>query len=160
MKFEQPAGTNPIDQQRVVGQPIDRIDGPLKTTGRAGYAYERHDVAPDQAYGVVVGAAIAKRRIVALDTRAAKATPGVIGVVTAANAGKVGVGEFYSAHPLAGPDIQHYHQAIAVVVARHSSRRLPPLRWCGRITTERPGPMTWPPILHGVRRPKCRRTWS
>ena len=40
MKFEHPAGPNPIDQMKVVGRPHDRIDGPLKTTGRALYAYE------------------------------------------------------------------------------------------------------------------------
>ncbi len=45
MKFDTPATTNPIDQMKVVGQPLDRIDGPLKTTGTAPYAYERHDVA-------------------------------------------------------------------------------------------------------------------
>ena len=47
MKFDTPATTNPIDQLKVVGKPIDRIDGPLKTTGTAPYAYERHDVAPN-----------------------------------------------------------------------------------------------------------------
>ena len=46
MKFDTPATTNPIDQLKVVGQPVDRIDGPLKTTGTAPYAYERHDVVP------------------------------------------------------------------------------------------------------------------
>ena len=45
MKFDTPAGTNPIDQLKVVGKPLDRIDGPLKTTGTAPYAYEHHDVA-------------------------------------------------------------------------------------------------------------------
>ena len=35
--------------------PTDRIDGPLKTTGTAPYAYERHDVVANQAYGYVVG---------------------------------------------------------------------------------------------------------
>jgi hypothetical protein len=35
MKFDTPATTNPIDQLKVVGQPTDRIDGPLKTTGTA-----------------------------------------------------------------------------------------------------------------------------
>ena len=56
MKFDTPATTNPIDQLKVVGKPTDRIDGPLKTTGTAPYAYERHDVAPNQAYGYIVGA--------------------------------------------------------------------------------------------------------
>ena len=31
MKFDTPATTNPIDQLKVIGQPVDRIDGPLKT---------------------------------------------------------------------------------------------------------------------------------
>ncbi len=34
MKFEKPATTNPIDQLKVVGKPIHRIDGQLKTTAR------------------------------------------------------------------------------------------------------------------------------
>ena len=83
MKFDTPATTNPIDQLKVVGKPTDRIDGPLKTTGTAPYAYERHDVAPNQAYGYVVGAAIAKGRIAAIDVDAAKAAPGVLAIVTA-----------------------------------------------------------------------------
>ncbi|MFD1838926.1 hypothetical protein [Paracidovorax cattleyae] len=58
MKFDTPAAANPIDQLQVVGQPVHRIDGLLKTTGTAPYAHERHDVAPNAAYGVVVGSAI------------------------------------------------------------------------------------------------------
>ena len=57
MKFDTPAVTNPIDQLKVVGRPTDRVEGPLKTTGRAPYAYERHDVVKDPAYGYIVGAA-------------------------------------------------------------------------------------------------------
>ena len=83
MKFDTPATTNPIDQLKVVGKPTDRIDGPLKTTGTAPYAYERHDVAPNQAYGYVVGAAIAKGRIASIDLADAKAAPGVLAIVTA-----------------------------------------------------------------------------
>ena len=84
MKFDQPATTNPIDRMKVIGQPVDRIDGPLKTTGTARYAYERHDVARNAAYGHVVGAAISKGRIVSMDLRAARAAPGVLAIVTAA----------------------------------------------------------------------------
>ena len=83
MKFDTPATTNPIDQLKVVGQPTDRIDGPLKTTGTAPYAYEHHDVAPNPAYGYVVGAAIAKGRIVVASTPPRRGRPpGVIAVVT------------------------------------------------------------------------------
>ena len=117
MKFDTPATTNPIDQLKVVGKPTDRIDGPLKTTGTAPYAYERHDVVPNQAYGYVVGSAIAKGRIASMDLSAAKAAPGVLAIVTAENAGKLGKGKYNTAKLLGGPDIEHYHQAIAVVVA-------------------------------------------
>ena len=117
MKFDTPATTNPIDQLKIVGQPVDRIDGPRKTTGTAPYAYERHDVAPDAAYGYVVGAAIAKGRIVSIDQSAAEAAPGVIAIVTAKNAGKLGKGDKNVARLLAGPNVEHYHQAVALVVA-------------------------------------------
>jgi xanthine dehydrogenase YagR molybdenum-binding subunit len=117
MKFDTPATTNPIDQLKVVGQPVDRIDGPMKTTGTAPYAYDRHDVVPNQAYGYVVGSAIAKGRIASMDLTAAKAARGVLTIVTAQNAGKLGKGNFNTARLLGGPDIQHYNQAIALVVA-------------------------------------------
>jgi xanthine dehydrogenase YagR molybdenum-binding subunit len=117
MKFDKPATNNPIDQLKVVGRPHDRIDGPLKTTGTATYAYEWHDEAPDAAYGHVVGSAIAKGRITTLDVEAAQRAPGVLAIVTADNAGPLGKGEMNAATLLAGPEIEHYHQAIAVVVA-------------------------------------------
>src|SRR5882757_1358999 len=118
MKFDTPATTNPIDQLKVIGKPTDRIDGPMKTTGTAPYAYDRHDVVPNQAYGYVVGSAIAKGRITSIDLSAAKAAPGVLAIVTADNAGKLGKGGFNTARLLGGPDIEHYHQAIALVVAQ------------------------------------------
>jgi xanthine dehydrogenase YagR molybdenum-binding subunit len=117
MKFDTPAGTNPIDDLRVVGRPTARIEGPLKTTGTATYAYEHHDVAPDAACGFVVGAGIAKGRIVSIDTRAARAAPGVLAIVTADNAGKLGKAQRNAAPLLAGPQVAHYHQAVAIVVA-------------------------------------------
>lgn len=117
MKFDTPATTNPIDQLKVVGKPTDRIDGPLKVTGTAPYAYERHDVAPNAAYGYVVGSAIAKGRIASLDVSQASRAPGVITIVTAQNAGPLGDNRMNNAKLLAGPVIEHYHQAIALVVA-------------------------------------------
>lgn len=117
MKFDTPATTNPIDQLKVIGQPTDRIEGPLKTSGQAPYAYEQHEAVANQAYGVMVGSAIAKGRINNIDLEQAKAAPGVLAIVTAANAGKLGKGQYNAAHLLAGPEIQHYHQAVALVVA-------------------------------------------
>ncbi|MCF4994757.1 molybdopterin-dependent oxidoreductase [Pseudomonas syringae] len=117
MKFDTPATTNPIDQLKVVGKPTERIEGPLKTTGQAPYAYEHHEAVAQQAYGYMVGSAIAKGRIASINLEAAKAAPGVLSIVTAENAGKLGKGKYNAAHLLAGPDVQHYEQAVALVVA-------------------------------------------
>ena len=117
MKFTTPATTNPIDRQRYVGQPLDRIDGPRKCTGTAPYAYEHHKEVPNAAHGFVVGSSIAKGRIASVEIEAARRAPGVLAVVTAANAGKLGKGDMNVAHLLAGPKVEHYHQAVALVVA-------------------------------------------
>lgn len=118
MKFDTPATTNPIDQLKVVGRPHDRVDGPLKTTGTAPYAYERHDVVPNQAYGYVVGAAIAKGRVTAMHVDEARDAPGVLAIVTTLGVPKLPVSKHNTALLFGGADIHHYHQAIAVVVAK------------------------------------------
>ncbi|RVP97611.1 aldehyde oxidoreductase molybdenum-binding subunit PaoC [Sinorhizobium meliloti] len=117
MKFDTPATTNPIDQGTVIGKPIPRIDGPLKTTGKAIYAYEWHDPNNRYAYGYIVGSAIAKGRIRSMDVAAARNAPGVIAVVTTDGVGELKKGKYNTAKLFGGTEIQHYHQAIAVVVA-------------------------------------------
>jgi len=117
MKFDAPSGKNPIDQLKVIGKPVDRIDGKFKTTGTAPYAYERHDVAPNQAYGFVLGSGIAKGRITRLDTAEAKAAPGVVAVVSTLETAPLPRGKQNIARLFGGAEVEHYHQAIAVVVA-------------------------------------------
>ncbi|WP_395337136.1 aldehyde oxidoreductase molybdenum-binding subunit PaoC [Novosphingobium sp. BL-8H] len=117
MKFEAAAGENLFDRSRLVGQSTPRIDGPLKTTGTAPYAYERHDVVANQAYGYIVGAAIAKGRIVAMDTSHARAAPGVLAVIAAPETKPVGKGMSNNAPLFGGSEVSHYHQAVACVVA-------------------------------------------
>jgi xanthine dehydrogenase YagR molybdenum-binding subunit len=58
-----------------------------------------------------------RAQITRIDQSAAKAAPGVLAIVTAANAGTLNTGKFYVSRFLAGPQIDHYHQAVAVVVA-------------------------------------------
>src|SRR5215204_6242015 len=116
MKFDTPATTNPIDQLKVVGKPTDRIEGPLKTTGTAPYAYERHDVAPKAAYGYIVGSSIAKGRVASIDVIDAKSAPGVLAIVTT-NTQQLGRAERNTAKLFGGSEISHYHQAVALVVA-------------------------------------------
>ncbi|MGY3228668.1 xanthine dehydrogenase YagR molybdenum-binding subunit [Luteibacter sp. HA06] len=117
MKFDTPATTNPIDRLKVVGQPLDRIDGPRKTTGTAHYAYEQHEAAPNHAYGYIVASSIPKGRITGIDLTRARRAPGVLAIVTAQSAGKLGKGKYNTAALLGGPMIEHYHQAVALVVA-------------------------------------------
>jgi xanthine dehydrogenase YagR molybdenum-binding subunit len=117
MRFDTPATTNPIDQLKVVGRPTSRIDGPRKTTGTARYAYEWNDMGPRLAYGCVVPSGIAKGRIRAFDLAAAESAPGVVAVVTWQNAGELGKADMHAARLLAGPQVEHYHQAVALVVA-------------------------------------------
>src|ERR687896_811695 len=69
---------------KVIGQPVDRVDGPLKVTGRATYAYEYAE-GGKPAYGYVLGAAIARGRVAAIDTAAAERAPGVLHVMTHRN---------------------------------------------------------------------------
>ncbi|WP_018042287.1 aldehyde oxidoreductase molybdenum-binding subunit PaoC [Methylobacterium sp. 88A] len=117
MKFDTPAGRNPIDQLKVVGKATDRIDGPFKTTGTANYAYDWHDPQSKAVYGFVVGATIAKGRIEAMVLDEARAARGVLAIVTAENAGPLDKGKLNAAKLLGGPEIEHYHQAVALVVA-------------------------------------------
>ncbi|MGV1754036.1 aldehyde oxidoreductase molybdenum-binding subunit PaoC [Agrobacterium sp. CG674] len=118
MKFDTPATTNPIDRLKVVGQPIRRIDGELKTTGGAKYAYEWHDGNVPYLYGYPVHSAISKGRIKSFNLSAAKGSEGVVSVVTSLDVGKREKGEYNTANLFGGDVIEHYHQAIAVVVAK------------------------------------------
>ncbi len=117
MLFDQPAGLNAIDRETIVGKDISRIDGPMKVSGKARYAYERQEAGPDVAYAYVVPAAIAKGEIVSINLDDARGTPGFLGAVTHENAGALGKGEYNFARLLAGPVVDHYHQAVAVIVA-------------------------------------------
>src|ERR1700693_5442804 len=68
-----------------IGLPLDRVDGHLKVTGKATYAFE-YATQGGAAYGVIVPAAIAKGRVVAVDVRDAQRAPGVLLVLTKDNA--------------------------------------------------------------------------
>lgn len=117
MKFDKPASTNPIDTLKVVGRPTHRIDGALKTSGRATYAYEHHEPSLRYAYGYPVGSAISKGLITSMNVDEAKSAPGVIAVVTTLEVGDREKGEYNTAKLFGGAEVQHYHQAIALVVA-------------------------------------------
>ncbi len=71
---------------KVLGQPLSRVDGKLKVTGAATYAADY--VIPNLAFGMLASSAIARGRIKSIDTSAAEKSPGVIAVITHLNAPK------------------------------------------------------------------------
>ncbi|MDX3928244.1 MAG: xanthine dehydrogenase family protein molybdopterin-binding subunit [Shinella sp.] len=107
-----------------IGQPIDRLDGPFKVSGRATYAYEHQHGEP--LHGMLMGAGVGKGRIRRLDTSAAEAMPGVHLVMTYRNApAQASFGEELTVKPgtqrprpvLFSPDIRYYDEPVALVVA-------------------------------------------
>jgi xanthine dehydrogenase YagR molybdenum-binding subunit len=119
MEMNTAIGVTPLDTalQGVVGKPLDRVDGRLKVTGGAVYAYEVKQT-PKAAYGFVVEAPIGKGNIKSIDTRSAEQAEGVVLILTHRNAPEQGAGNHHEAHPvLTGPEIAHYGQPVAFVVA-------------------------------------------
>jgi xanthine dehydrogenase YagR molybdenum-binding subunit len=102
-------------QQRVVGQPLDRIDGPKKVTGTALYAYE-HAV-DDVTYAFPVQSTISKGRIVSVDASAAQAIPGVLTVLTHENAARLNPQIEAQLAVLQSNAVAYRGQFVALVVA-------------------------------------------
>src|SRR5713226_4269614 len=115
MEMNSPVGPNALDTQGVVGKPLDRVDGRLKVTGGARYAYEMQQ---NTLYGFLVEASIGKGMIKSIDTRAAENAPGIVLVLTHRNAPEQGTGNHREAHPvLTGPEVTRYGEPVAFVVA-------------------------------------------
>src|SRR5205807_4279676 len=68
----------------VIGQPVSRVDGRQKVTGKARYAAEFE--VPGVAHAAVVRSTIANGRIASIDSAAAEHASGVIAVLTNRNA--------------------------------------------------------------------------
>jgi xanthine dehydrogenase YagR molybdenum-binding subunit len=86
-----PRGDARDGQKGAIGKGIDRVDGRKKITGKAEYAAEhRHD---RLTHAVMVQSTIAKGRILAIDTGAAKRAPGVIAILSHENTPKFKHGE-------------------------------------------------------------------
>src|SRR3954452_14242254 len=71
-------------RERIIGEPVDRIDGPLKVTGAARYPSDF--TFPDLAHAVLVQSTIAAGAIRRIDAAKAEAAPGVLAVITHENA--------------------------------------------------------------------------
>src|SRR5436309_1951577 len=73
--------------QKSIGQPVPRVDGRAKVTGRATYAAE-HNIA-NVAHAVLVTSTIAKGTIATIEPGPAELVPGVLAVMTHRNTPKL-----------------------------------------------------------------------
>jgi len=107
-----------------VGLPLDRVDGRLKVTGKAPYAYE-YAAQGSALYGVIVTATLAKGRVATVNVQDAQRAPGVRLVLTKDNAppqhpfGPVDLPDrFARAMPaLNNDDVPYFGFPVAFVVA-------------------------------------------
>ena len=119
MEMNAPIGSNAldVDAQGVVGKPLDRVDGRLKVTGGARYAYELEQ-GPKTAYGLLWKRRSARDKSSPSIRIWPSARPGVILVLTYRNAPQQGTGNHHVAHPvLTSPAVQYYGVPVAFVVA-------------------------------------------
>ena len=101
-----------------IGQPIDRVDGRLKVTGRAKYAAEF--AVPGVVHAVLVQSTIGAGVITSFDIAGAQAMPGVLAVITPEGAPKLplkGGAQMVHAPLLQDMNVLFNGQHIAVVVA-------------------------------------------
>ncbi|CAN7741974.1 xanthine dehydrogenase family protein molybdopterin-binding subunit [Variovorax sp. LjRoot178] len=107
-----------------IGQPVSRVDGRLKVTGRASYAAEFQTA--NLAHAAVVRSTIARGRIASIDTAAAQRAPGVIAVLSHRNAPRLPYGAHKGVvdaavgerlHVLQDDRVSHQGQPVALVVA-------------------------------------------
>ena len=105
-----------------VGQPLTRIDGVEKVSGTARYAADFD--APRIAHAVLVQSAVARGEIIAVRSEKARAAPGVLLVLTYANAPKLPASAQESKPPgdralslLQSPVVRYNGEPVAVIVA-------------------------------------------
>lgn len=104
----------------VIGAALPRVDGPVKTTGRAQYAADYSF--PGLVYAVPVCATIANGKIRSMDTSAAEKMPGVVAVLHQGNIGPL----FHTSHagineqrqPFEDDVIHYWGQYVALAVAK------------------------------------------
>ncbi|MCB2407840.1 xanthine dehydrogenase family protein molybdopterin-binding subunit [Hymenobacter lucidus] len=110
-----------------VGQPLSRVDGRDKVTGKARYSAEYNSL-PGLVHAVLKTSDVAKGRITGFDTSAALKQPGVLAILTHQNLpklaktpndpeGKKAIGAPMGFLPLTSDQIHYAGQPVAVVVA-------------------------------------------
>ena len=100
---------------RVVGSPVDRVEGRAKVTGEARYAAEFP--LARLVYGWVVQATIARGRVYSIEVEAALGMPGVLAVISHENALRLKVADDGELLVLQDQQVHYRGQTVALVVA-------------------------------------------
>ncbi|WP_257450021.1 xanthine dehydrogenase family protein molybdopterin-binding subunit [Archangium lipolyticum] len=107
---------------KVIGQPLDRVDGRLKVMGQAQYAAEFNP--PNMVYAVIVQSTVPRGSVLRMQTAEAEKAPGVLSVLTPRNAPKLPGLDKFSAVPILprltvmqDSEVLYNGQPIALVVA-------------------------------------------
>jgi xanthine dehydrogenase YagR molybdenum-binding subunit len=126
MQMNSPAPRNAIDENRqgLIGKPIDRVDGRIKVLGKAVYAHEAVE-GGEALFGYILQATISTGTVLDVETKTAKAMPGVVLVMTHLNAprqaawGPLKAPDRYarSIPQLSSNRVDYFGQPIAFVVA-------------------------------------------
>ena len=126
MDMNRPAPPNAIDENTHgwIGKDLDRVDGRLKATGAAPYAYEVKEGA-QPAYGWIVEATIGKGRVRSIATDEAERMPGVLLALTHRNAPRQARFTLDAEERFARPwpqldddEVAYYGEPVAFVVAQ------------------------------------------
>ena len=130
-------------RETIIGDPVDRVDGPLKVTGAAPYPSDF--TFPGLAHAVLVQSTIAAGTITGIDAAKAEATPGVLAVITHENTPPLAEAPMTPQgpsppYPLRDNRIVHRGQHVAVVVARTREQALEAARLI-RIDYEQASPL-------------------
>ena len=115
--------------QGVIGQPVDRPEGPLKVSGRATYANEY--AVDNLVHGVLVPATAAKGKVTRVDAAPIEAMDGVLAVITDERLLRNPAQGTANEAPVQGPaQVAYFGQPVALVVAntfekaRHGAQML------------------------------------
>ena len=105
-----------------IGQPVTRLDGVLKVTGKARFAADNHP--PGMLYAVMAVSSIARGRVTSLDVESAYGHKGVIEVMSPANRPPLAIDPDDKSDPLTfrldvlqNNQVRYAGQPIAVVIA-------------------------------------------
>jgi xanthine dehydrogenase YagR molybdenum-binding subunit len=105
-----------METTKLIGTPVDRVDGLLKVTGKATYATDYK--VDHMAYACIFKSTIAAGTITRIDSAEAEKIPGVLAVITHLNAPKLNPGGgLRGGALLQGPEVKFFGQHIGVIVA-------------------------------------------